>query len=63
MEDDISDTDLNSMPHRRLKFIDGYLSSYCSIINSPKRLEQIRQAKQLVYVLCYLKSDRMREKG
>ena len=39
MEDAISDTDLNSMPDIRLKFIDGCISSYCSVINSPERPE------------------------
>ena len=60
MYDGVGERALKRLPQRRLNFIDGYISSYCSIINSPERLEQIRQAKMLAYVLCDLESDRMR---
>ena len=53
---------MRRLPQRRLNFIDGCISSYCYILNSPERLEQIRQANKLAYVLCDLESDRIREK-
>ena len=62
MEDYVGDRALKRMPHRKLNFIDIYISNYCSILNSPKLLEQIRQANKLVSVLCGLDSDCMREK-
>ena len=61
MEDSVGDMDLKRLPQRRLNFIDGYISSYCYILNSPERLEQIRQAKKLVHVMCDLDSNRMKE--
>ena len=48
---------LKSLPQRRLNFIDGSISSYYSILNSPERLEQIMQAENLASVLCDLESD------
>ena len=42
LEDTVGERDLKRLPQRRLNFIDGSISSYCSILNSPKRLEQIR---------------------
>ena len=51
------------MPHRRLNFIDVSISSYCDILNSPKRLEQTRQENKLASVLCDFESDCTREKG
>ena len=48
---------LKRPPQRRLNFIDGCISSYCSILNLPERLEQIRQANKLASVLCDLESD------
>ena len=59
-KDTIGDRYLKRLNHRRLKFIDGYISSYCYILNSPKRLEQLIQTNKLVYVLCDLNSDSMR---
>ena len=47
---------------RNLKFIIGSILSYCYIMNSPERLEQIRQAKTFAYVLCDLESDTIIEK-
>ena len=60
MEDDVGDRALNRLPMRRLNFIDGSISRYCYIINSLKRLEQIRQANKLTYGMCDLESDCMR---
>ena len=39
----IGDRDLKSLPQQRLNIIDGSISSYCSILNSPKRLHIINQ--------------------
>ena len=60
MDDAVDERDLKRIPQRSLTFIDGSISSYCSILNSPERLEQIKQSKKLVSVLCDLDSDRMR---
>ena len=62
MEDAFNERDLKRLPQRRLNFIDGCISSYCSILNSHKYIEQIKQANKLVYFLCALESYRMREK-
>ena len=40
MEDAVGDKDLKRMPHTRLNFIDGSISSYCSVINSPNALKK-----------------------
>ena len=61
LEGAVGESALKMMPHIRLNFIDGSISSYCFIINLPKRLEQIRQANKLESVLCDLYSDQMRE--
>ena len=47
MEDTVGDRSLNNMLHLRLNIIDGSISSCCSIINSPDRLDIIRQANKL----------------
>ena len=52
MEYTIGDRDLKRLPRRRLNLIDGSISSYCSIINSPERLHTIKQANELASVLC-----------
>ena len=62
MEDAVGERALKRLPQRRLNFIDGSISSYCSILNSPERLELIRQANKLASILCGLESDRIREK-
>ena len=62
MEDSVGERTLRRLPQRRLNFIDVCISSYCSILNSPERLEQIRQVNKLASVLCDLESDRIREK-
>ena len=61
MEDAVGKRALKRLPQIRLNFIDGCISSYCSILNSPKQLEQIRQENRLASILCYLESDCMRE--
>ena len=43
MEDDVGDIYLKRLPQIRLNFIDGYISSYFSIINSPEQLDMINQ--------------------
>ena len=45
MEDDVVERALKRPPQRRLNFIDGYISSYCSILNSPEQLEQTNKQK------------------
>ena len=57
MEYSFSYRALKRLPQRRLKFIDGSISSYCYIINSPKPLEQISQANKLASTLCDLNYD------
>ena len=39
-----------------------HIATYCSFLNSPERLEQIRQVNKLASVLCDLESDRIRDK-
>ena len=60
MDDAVRERALKSIPQRMLNFIDGSIPSYCSILNSPERLEQIIQENKLASVLCDLESDRMR---
>ena len=57
MEDAIGDRYLNRLPQQRLNVIDGYISIYFFIINSPKRLHIINQANELASVLCDIESD------
>ena len=54
MNDAVGERAVKKLPQRRLNFIDSSISSYCSILNLPERLEQIRQSKKLVSVLCDL---------
>ena len=37
MDDDVSEGALKRLPQRRLNFIDGYILSCCSILNSPEQ--------------------------
>ena len=60
MYDAVSERALKRLTHRRLSFIDCSISSYCYIINSPKRFEQIRQSNKLESVLCDLESGGIR---
>ena len=59
MDDSVGERDFKRLPQRRLNFIDGSISSYCSILNSPERIEHIRKAKKLASVMCDLDSDIM----
>ena len=59
MEDDVGVRSFKNLPQRRLNFIDGSISTYCYIFNSPERLEQIRQANKFASVMCDLESDCM----
>ena len=43
----VGDRDLKNLPHRIMNLIDGSISSYCSIINSPKLLYITKQANKL----------------
>ena len=52
MEDAIGDRALKRLTQQMMKLIDGYISSYFSVINSPKRLSMIKQANKLASVLC-----------
>ena len=61
IQDDVGNRYLKRLPQIRLKFIDGSISSYGSILNALRRLEKIRQAKKLVSVVCDLGYDCMRE--
>ena len=60
-EDAVGERALKRPHQRRLNFMDGYISSYCFIINTPERLELIGQANKSASVLCNLDSDRTRE--
>ena len=46
VEDAVGDRDLKRIPQRRLNLIYGYISGYYYILNSPERLEHIRQANK-----------------
>ena len=61
MDDAVGERALRRLPQRMLNFIDSYISSYCSIIKLPERLEHIRQANKLASVLCDLESDHTRK--
>ena len=60
MYDAVSERALKRLTHSRLSFIDCSISSYCYIINSPNRFEQIRQSNKLESVLCDLESGGIR---
>ena len=59
MEDNVGDRTLKNLPQRRLDLIDGYISSYFSILNYPKRLDLINQTNQLAYVLGDINYERL----
>ena len=50
---------LKRLPQLSLNIIDGSISSYFSILNSPKRLHMIKQANKLASVLCDIEYDRL----
>ena len=60
-ENAVGNRALKRLTQISLNLIDGSISCYCSIINPPIFLEQIRKTNKLAYVLCDLESDRMRE--
>ena len=62
MEDAIGDRYLKRIPQIRLSLIDGSISSYCSILNSPKRLRMTKQENELASVLCDIESDCLESK-
>ena len=62
MEDDVGDIYLKRLPQIRLNFIDGYISSYFSIINSPEQLDMINQEGQVVSVLDNIQSEKLGDK-
>ena len=45
------------LPEKRLKLIDDSILSYCSILNSPKWLNMIKQANEWAYILCDIESE------
>ena len=45
-----------------MNIIDGSISSYCSILNSTKRIHIIKQANELASVLYDIESDRLGSK-
>ena len=47
---------------RRLNLIDDSISSYCSILNYPKRLNMIKKADELASGICDIESDCLGEK-
>jgi hypothetical protein len=62
MEDTKGEGARKRLPTRRLNMIDGNISSWCLVLNSPERLELIRQANELAKVLGELEEDCLREK-
>ena len=63
MEDAIGGRALKRLPQRRMNLIDGSISSYSYILNSPERPHMIKQADELASVLCNIESDCLGEKG
>ena len=59
MEYAIGDRDLKRLHHKSMNLIDGSISSYCSIFNSPKWLRMINQANELAYIICDIESGRL----
>ena len=55
----IGDRSLKKLPQQRMNLIDGSISIYCSILNSPERLRMITPANELASVLCDKESDRL----
>ena len=62
MEDAVGDRYLKRLPQRRIKLIDGSISSYCSMINSTKWLDLTKQANELACVHGDIDSDHLGEK-
>ena len=62
MYNDIGYRYFKRLHQQRLNLIDGSISSYYSILNSPKQLRMIKQANELASVLCDIEPDRIWEK-
>ena len=58
----VGDRALKRLPQRMLNFLDGSILSFCYILNSPEKLDNIRQRNKLASVLCDSESDHMRGK-
>ena len=50
------------LPQRRLNFVDGMISSHCSVLNSTERLALIRQANEVSAVMADLEEERHEKK-
>ena len=61
MEYDVGDRSLKRLPRIILNLINGYILSYCFIINSLGQLDTINQANKLASVLGDIYSDRLGE--
>ena len=57
MKDSNGDMALNMLTQKSLNMIDGSISSYCYILNSPERLHMSKQSNELASVLCDIESD------
>ena len=55
----VCDRALKRLPQIRINLIDGSISSYCYILNSPERLDMIKQTNNLASVLGDIESDRL----
>ena len=62
IDNDVGDRYLKKIPHKGMKLIDGYISIYLFIINSPKWIDMINQANELAVVLGDIKSYCLGEK-
>ena len=61
VEDSASGEYFDKLPHIRLNLIGGNISSYCSIINSLKQIDMIKQNNKFTDILGDIKSDCLRE--
>ena len=59
MEDAAGGRALKRVPQIRLNFIDGSISSYCSILGYSEWIDLIKQANKLASVLGDIESDRI----
>ena len=61
MEDSASGGYLNNLHRMRMNLIGGYISSYCSILNSLKQIDMIKQNNELADILGDIESNCLRE--
>ena len=54
---DVFVKDFIMITHWKMNLIDGYISSYWSVIKSPKQLDMIKQGYKLSAVLGDIESD------